>query len=136
MAIMTSNSNILAQVLHRDQSIVQLIGDAICPNKEFRGETCVFLTRFEEISKSTYQCKQWKVCSHLLNIPFKDQKPCFTLFGWSYCFRKNTKSDYQKEKLSPLMRQYSRQSKLSTTKDEKANIEPGPKKAMILPYME
>ena len=47
-----------------------------------------------------------------------------------------SKLDYQKEKLSPLMRQYIRQSKLSTTKADEANIEPVPKKAKIIPYME
>ena len=77
---MISDSNVLAQVLYQDQSIVQLIGDVICPNKKCRGEKCVYLTSFEEINKSTYQCKQCKACSHVLNIPFKDQKPGVTLF--------------------------------------------------------
>ena len=135
IAIMTSDSNILAEVLYHDESIVELIGDVICPNKKCRGEKCVYITSFEEINKSTYECKQCKACSHVLNIPFKDQKPCVTLFGWTYCFRKKSKLDYQKEKLSPLMRQYIRQSKLSTTKAEEANIEPVPKKAKIIPYM-
>ena len=105
IAIMASDSNILAQVLYQDQCIVQLIEDLICPNKKFRGEKCVYLTSFDEINKSTHQCKQCKACTHVLNIPFKDQKPCLTLFGWTYCFRKNTKLDYQKEKRSPLMQQ-------------------------------
>ena len=35
---------------------------------------------------------------------------------------KKAKSDYPKEKLSPLMQQYIRQSKLSTTKAEEANV--------------
>ena len=135
IAIMTSDSNILAQVLYHDQSIVELIGDVICPNRKCRGEKCVYITSFEEINKSTYECKQCKACSHVLNIPFKDQKPCVTLFGWTYCFRKKSKLDYQKEKLSPLMRQYIRQSKLSTTKADEANNEPVPKKAKIIPYM-
>ena len=42
IAIRTSDSNILAQVLYQDQSIVQLNGDVICPNKNFRGENCVY----------------------------------------------------------------------------------------------
>ena len=133
---MTSVSNILAQVLYQDQSIVQFIGDVICPNKKCRGEKCVYLTNFDGINRSSYECKQCKACSHVLSIPFKDQKPCVTLFGWTYCFRKNTKSDYQKEKLLPLMQQCISQSKLSTTKAEEANIEPVPKKVKILPYME
>ena len=133
---MTSDSNIFAQVLYQAQSTVELIGDVICSNKKCRGEYCVYLTSFEEFNKSTYQCKQCKSCSHVLKIPFKEQKPCVTLFGWSYCFRKKTKSDYQKEKLSPLMQQCISQSKLSTTKAVKANNEPVPKNAEILPYME
>ena len=88
IVIMTSDSNILAQVLYQDQSIVELIGDVICPNKKCRGERCVYLTSFEETNKSTYECKQCKACSHLLIVPFKHQKPCVALFAWNYCFRK------------------------------------------------
>ena len=119
--IMTFDSNTLAQVLYQDQSIVELIGDVICPNKKCRGEKSVYLTSFEEINKSTYQCKQCKACSHVLKIPFKDQKPCVTFFGWTYCFGNKTKLDYQKEKLSPLLQQCISQSKLSTTIAEEAN---------------
>ena len=133
---MTSDTNILAQVFYQDQSTVELIGDVICSNKKCRGEKCAHLTSFEEMNKSTYQQKQCKACSHVLNIPFKEQKPCVTLFGWTYCFRKKTKLVYQKEKLSPLMQQCINQSKLSTTKAEEANNELVPKKAKILPYME
>ena len=136
IVIMTSDSNILAQVLYQDQSTVELIGDVICSNKKCRGEKCAYLTSFKEIKKSTYQCKQCKACSHVHNIPFKDQKPCVTLFGWTYCLRKKTKLDYQKEKLSPLMQQCISQSKFSTTIAEEANNEPVPKKAKILPYKE
>ncbi len=125
---MISDSNILAQVLYQDQSIVQLIGDVISPNKKCRSETCVYITSFAKINKSTYECKQCKACTHVLNIPFKDQKPCVTFFGWIYCFRKQTKLDYQKEKPSPLMRQCISQSKLSTAKADEADIEPVPER--------
>ena len=134
--MMTSDSNILAQVLHQGQSIVELIGDVNFPNKKCRGENSVYITSFEEINKSTYQCKQCKACSHVLNIPFKDQKPFVTLFGWTYRLRKKTKLGYQKKKLSPLMQQCISQSRLSTTIAEEDNNEPVPKKAKILPYME
>ena len=127
-AIMTSDSSNLAQVLYQDQSTMELIGDVICSNEKSRGEKCVYLTSFEEINKSTYQCKQCKACSHVLNIPFKDQKPCVTLFGWTYCFRKKTKLDYQRKKLSPLMQQCISQSRLSTTKAKEANKELASKK--------
>ena len=135
IAIMTSDSDILAQVLYQDQCIVHFLGVVICSNKKCRGENCVYLTSFEEINKNAYQCQQCKACSYVLNIPLNDQKPCVTLFGWTYCFRKKTKSDYQKEKLSPLMQQCISQSKLSTTKAEEANSGLVPKKAKILPYM-
>ena len=51
-------------------------------------------------------------------------------------FEKKTKSDYQTEKLSALLRQCISQSKLSTKKAVEANIEPVPIKAKILPYMQ
>ena len=56
MENMTSDSNILAQVLYQDQSVMELIGDVICPKKKCRGEKCVFLTSFEEINKNPYEC--------------------------------------------------------------------------------
>ena len=136
IAIMESDSNIPARVLYQDQSIVELLGDVICPNKKCRGEKSVYKTSFEEINKSTYECKHCKVCTHVLKIPFKDQNQCVTLFGWTYCFRKRQISITKKKKLSPLMRQCISQSKLSTTKTEEANIEPAPEKTNILPYME
>ena len=88
---MTSDSNILDQVVYQDQSIVELTGDVICPNKKSRGEKSVYISNFEEINKSTYDCNQCKACTHVLNIPFKDQKPCVSLFGSTYCFRKKDK---------------------------------------------
>ena len=130
---MISDPNILAQVLYQDQIIVQIIGDVICPNKKCRGGKCVYLTSLEKINKNTYQCKQCKACSHVLNILFEYQKPCVTLFGWTCCFSLKTTCDYQKGKLSPLTRKYIRQSKLSTAKAEEAKNEPVPKKARILP---
>ena len=77
------------------------MGEVICPKKKCRGEKCVYLTRFEEINKNTYQCKQCKACSHVLNFPSKDQEPRVTLFGWTYCFRKKTKSDFQRKNSRP-----------------------------------
>ena len=76
-----SDSNILARVLYQDLSIVELIGDVICPNKKCRREKSVYITSFEEINKSTYECRQCKARTHLLSILFKDQEPCVTLFG-------------------------------------------------------
>ena len=133
---MWPKEKILAQLFYQDQKIVELMGDVICANKKCRGKKCVYLTSFEEVNRSTYECKQCKVCSHVLIFPFKDQKPCITLFGWTGCLRKKTKLDYQKEKLSPLMRQYICQSKPSTTKAEEAKSDVVPRKAKISPFME
>ena len=121
---MTCDSNILAQVQQagQDQSIVELIGDVKCPNRKCGGEKCVYLTSFEEINTSTYECKQCKACNHELNIHFKDRKPYVILFGWTYCFRKRQSWITKKKKLAPPMRQYIRQSKLPTTKADEANI--------------
>ena len=108
----------------------------ICPNKKCGGKKCAYLTSFEEINKSTYECKQCKAYSHVLNIPFKHQNPCITFFGWTYCFTKKTSLDHQKEKLSTPMQQYIHQPKLSLTKIEEAIFKPVRKKAKILPYMD
>ena len=80
-AIRTYDSNIPAHVLYQNESIVELIADVICRKKKCGEENCVYLTSFEEINRSTYEFKQCKACSHVLNIPFNDQKPCVALFG-------------------------------------------------------
>ena len=84
IAIRTCNSSILAEVLYQNQKLVDLIGDVNCPNKKWRGEKCVYLARFKEINKSTYECEQCRACCHALNNLFKDQKLCVTFFGWTY----------------------------------------------------
>ena len=128
IAIMTCDSNILAQVFYQDQSIVKLIGDVIRPIKKCRGEKGVYLTSLEEINKNTYECKQCKSCSHVFSIHFKDQKPYVNFFGWIFCFRKNTKLIYQTEKLSTLRWQYFHQSRFSSTKAEEPTNKPVPKR--------
>ena len=67
---------------------VELIGGVICSKKKSSGGKCVYLTSFRESNKNTYQCKKCKSCSHVLNIPFKYQKLCGTLLGWTYCLKK------------------------------------------------
>ena len=121
-AFMTPDSNIFAEVLHQHQGIVELMRDKICPDKERRGQKCVSLTSFEEINKSTNECKQCNACSHVLNIPSVDQKLCGTSIGWTYCFRKKTKLDYEKQKLSPVMRQYIHQSALSFSRQKQRKL--------------
>ena len=89
---------------------------------------------FEEINKSTYQCKQCKASSRVLNILFEDQNPCVTLNGSTYCFRKKTRFP----KIETLASNATVDPPIKTLRDksEEANIEPVPRKAKMLPYME
>ena len=54
-----------------DNKIQETIGDVYCPT--CRNEKCVYISTKKKTS--FYDCKKCKVCCHLLNIPFKDQKP-------------------------------------------------------------
>ena len=65
-AFTTSESNILAQVLYQNQSVVELIGDVIFSNEKCKGEQSVYITSFEDINKRTYKCMQCKACTHVL----------------------------------------------------------------------
>ena len=71
-----------------------------------------------------------KACCHVLIIPFKDQKPTFMLFGGggTHCFARKMSLDYEKEKPSPFLKKFLRQSQPSTS-------EPEPKKVEVIPIM-
>ena len=100
--IMTSDSDILGQVLYQDQNVVELIGDVIYPNKKCGVEKSVYITSFEDINYITQECKQCKTCTLVLDFPFSYQKPCVTLFGWTYCLRKKDKVGLPKKRKSRL----------------------------------
>ena len=72
----------------------ETIGDVYCPT--CRNEKCVYLSSNK--TTSFYDCKKCKACCHVLNIPFKDQKPTIMLFGGdgTHCFARKTSSDYEK----------------------------------------
>ena len=59
-----------------------------------------------------------KAFCHVFNIPFKDQKPTIMLFGGdgTHCFAKKSGRDYEKEKSSPFLKKFLRQSQPSTSK--------------------
>ena len=67
-----------------------------------------------------YDCKKCKACCNVLNIPCKDQKPTFMLFGGdgTHCFARKTSRDYGKEKPSPFLKKFLRQSQPSTSEPE------------------
>ena len=85
-----------------------------------------------QLKKTTifYEGKKCKACCHVLNSPFKDQKPTIILFGGdgTHCFAGKTSRDYKKEKPSPFSKKILRQSDFSTS-------EPEPKKAEVFPLM-
>ena len=79
---------------------------------------------------SFYDSKKCKTCCHVLNIPFKDQKLTIILFGGdgTHCFARKTSRDYGKEKPSPFLKNFLRQSNPSTSLA-------GPKKAEDISFM-
>ena len=111
----------------RPKSIQEVIGDVYCPT--CRNEKCVYISTNK--TTSFYDCKKCKACCHVLNIPFRDQKPTIMLFGGdgTHCFAKKTSRDYEKGKPSPFLKKFLRQSQPSTS-------EPDPKKVKISPNME
>ena len=54
---------------------IKTIGDVYCPTCP----KCVFISTNK--TTSFYDCKKCKACCHVLNIPFRDQKPTIMLFG-------------------------------------------------------
>ena len=108
-----------------DNKVRETVGDVFCPT--CRNEKCVFFSTNK--TTSFYDCKNCKACCHVLNIPFKDQKPTIIVFGGdgTYYFAQKTSRDY--EKPSPFMKKFLRQSQSSTSERE-------PKKVKMSPNME
>ena len=105
----------------------ETIGDVYCPT--CRNEKCVYISTNK--ATSFYDCKKCKACCNVLNIPFRDQKPTIMLFGGdgTHCFARKTSRDYEKEKPSPFLKKFLRQSQPSTSERQ-------PKKDKSSPSME
>ena len=90
-----------------DNKVRETVVDVFCPT--CRNEMCVY---FSSDETSFYDCKKCKACCNVLNFPFKDQKPTIMLFGGdgTYCFAKKTSRGYEKEKPSPFLKKFLRQS--------------------------
>ena len=99
-----------------DNKVRETIGYVYCPT--CRNEKCVYISTKK--TTSFYDCIKSKACCHVLNIPFKDQKPTFMLFGGddTYCFVRKTSRDYEKEKSSLVLKKFLRQSQPSTSELE------------------
>ena len=92
-----------------------------CRNEKF---VCISTNK----TTNFYDCKKCKACCHVLNILFKDQKPTIMLFGGegTPCFAKKSCRDYEKEKPSPFLKKFLRQSQPSTSEREPKNDKSSP----------
>ena len=110
-----------------DNNVQETIGDVYCPT--CRNEKCVYISTNK--TTSFYDFNKCKACCHVLNFPFKDQKPTIMLFGGdgTHCFSRKTSRDYEKEKPSRFLEKFLRQSQTSTYKLE-------PRKDKSSPNME
>ena len=99
-----------------DNKVQKTIGDVYC--KICRIEKCVYISTNK--ATSFYDCKKCKACCHVMNVPFKDQKPTTLLFGGdgTPCFARKTSRYYEKERPTPLFKKYLRQSQPSTSELE------------------
>ena len=99
-----------------DKKVQKAIADVYCPT--CRNEKYVYIST--KITTSFYDCKNCKSCCHVLNNPFKDQKPTIMLFGGdgTHCFARKTSRDYEKEKPSPFLKKYLRQPDPSTSETQ------------------
>ena len=109
-----------------DNKVQETIGNVYCPT--CRNEEWVYMSTNK--TSSFYDCKKCKACCHVLNFAFKDQKPRILLFGGdgTHCFARKTSRDYEKQKPSPYLMKFLRQSDPST-------YEPESKKAELIPFV-
>ena len=99
-----------------DNKVRETIGDVYCPT--CRNEKYVYISPNK--TTSFHDCKKCKTCCNVLNVPPKDQKPTIILFGGdgTHCFAKKTSLDYKKDKPSPFLKNFLRQSDPSTCEFE------------------
>ena len=104
---------------------IKITGDVFCAT--CRNEICVYSSTNK--TTSFHDCKKCKACCHVLNIPFKDQKPTIMLFrgDGTHCFAKKSSRDYEKEKPSLFLKNFVRQSQPSTSEREPKKDKSSPK---------
>ena len=107
-----------------ENKIQETIGDVYRPT--CRNEKCVHISTNK--TTSFYDYKKCKACCHLLNIPFKDQKPTIMSLGGdgTHCFARKTSRDYEKGKPSPFLKKFLRQSQSSTSELEPNKVKMSP----------
>ena len=84
----------------------------------------------KRLVSTTIKSRKCNACCHVLNIPFKDQKPTILLFSGdgTHGFARQTSRDYEREKSSPVLKRLLRQSQPSTSKPETKKVE-------VIPHM-
>ena len=109
-----------------DNKVQETNGDVYCPT--CRNKKCVYISTNK--TNSFCDCKKLKARCLVLNIPFIDQKPAIMTCGGdgTHCFAKKTSRDYEKEKPSPFLKKFLRQSQSSIFESE-------PKKVEVIPFM-
>ena len=78
----------------------------------------------------SYDFKKCKALCHVLNTPFKDQKPTHMLYYGevTHYFARKASGDYEKGKPYPFFKNFISQSQPSTFETE-------PKKVEVFPFM-
>ena len=101
---------------------MKTIGDVYCPT--CRNGKCVYISTNK--TTSFYDYKKCKASCHVLNIPFKDQKPTIMLFGGdgTHYFARKTGRDY--EKPYPFLKKFLRQSQPTTFEPELKKVKASP----------
>ena len=99
-----------------DNKVHNTLGDVYCPT--CRNKKCAYISTNK--TTSFYDFKTCKACCHVLNSPFKEQKPTIMLFGGdgTHCFARKKSRDYEKEKPSLFLKKFLRQSQPSTSEPE------------------
>ena len=71
-----------------------------------------------------------------MNVPFKDQKSTIMLFGGdgTHCFAKRSSHDYEKEKPTPFLKKFLRQSQPSTSEGEPKKDKSNPNMEKTFPF--
>ena len=112
--------------LEKQKSMQDVIGDVFYPGRYCSRQKCVYV--MEKKDESCYENLQSKDCSHVLNIPFMDQKLTIILFSCdgTNCFAKQTSRDYENEKRSQFQENSSRitisYTTTGTTKQQKKSF--------------
>ena len=103
-----------------DNKVQGSIGSVYCPT--YAIEKCVYISTNK--MSSFYVCKKCKACCHVLNLPFRDQKPTSMLFGGdgTHCLHE---SRLRKGRAISFLKDFRRQSQ-----------SPAPKMAEMSPKME